>query len=118
MKINTIQVTAGRTFNHPHEQYSNLRPSVTMVATLDDAEDPALATKALQQQAEGLVEDHKQSLLRSIQELYELSERQAEMRGLQKQLESAQDRLNQIRSQHPDINLIPEKSQKSDDVAF
>ena len=30
MKINTITVTAGRTFNHPHEDYSNLRPSVTM----------------------------------------------------------------------------------------
>jgi hypothetical protein len=35
MKINSITVTAGRTFNHPHEQYSNLRPEVTMTATRD-----------------------------------------------------------------------------------
>ena len=34
MKIQTITVTAGRTFNHPHEQYSNLRPEVQMTATL------------------------------------------------------------------------------------
>lgn len=34
MRIKTITVTAGRTFNHPYEQYSNLRPEVTMVADL------------------------------------------------------------------------------------
>src|SRR5216684_1345039 len=105
MKIKTITVTAGRTFNHPHEQYSNLRPEVTMVAELAEGEDALAATKQLQQQAEGLVEDHKQGLLKSLEELYQLTERQAEMRGLQKELSKAQTRLSEIRSEHPELAL-------------
>ncbi len=105
MKINTIQVTAGRTFNHPHEQYSNLRPSVTMVATIEDGEDAAKATRELQAKAEQIVEDHKQGLLHSIEQLYQLTERQAEMRGLQNELERAQKRLEAIRAENPTLQL-------------
>jgi hypothetical protein len=105
MKITTITVTAGRTFNHPFESYSNLRPEVTMTATLDEGEDAQSATKVLQSRAEGLVEDHKQGLLKSIHDLHSLTERQAEMRGLQKQLEAAQVQLTAIRSQYPELQL-------------
>lgn len=105
MKINTISVTAGRTFHHPHEDYSNLRPSVTMTATLEDGEDATKSARELQARAEQLVEDHKQGLLRSIEELYQLSTRQAEMRGLQKQLEIAQQRLDEIRKENPTLQL-------------
>lgn len=105
MKITTITVTAGRTFNHPHEQYSNLRPEVTMTATLDDGEDPQVAARDLQQRAEGLVEDHKRSLLHSIEELYQLTERQAEVRGLENELKHAQERLAEIRKEHPQLQL-------------
>lgn len=105
MKINTITVTAGRTFNHPHEQYSNLRPEVVMSATLEDGEDPHLAVRDLQQRAEGLVEDHKRGLLNSIEELYQLTERQAEVRGLQNELKRAQERLDGIRKEHPQLLL-------------
>jgi hypothetical protein len=105
MKITTIQVSAGRTFNHPHEQYSNLRPEVTMTATLEDGKDPAKATRELQAMAEQIVEDHKQGLLRSLEELYQLNERQAEMRGLQKELERAQNRLAAIRAENPTLQL-------------
>jgi hypothetical protein len=105
MKINTITVTAGRTFNHPHEQYSNLRPEVTMTATLEDGDDAAKATRELQAKAEQIVEDHKRGLLTSIEELYQLTERQAEMRGLQNELERAQKRLEAIRSENPTLQL-------------
>lgn len=105
MKITNIKVTAGRTFNHPHEQYSNLRPEVTMEASLEPGEDASESIKHLQQRAEGLVEDHKQSLLKSIEELYQLTERQSEMRGLQQELKRAQDRLDTIRSEHPTLAL-------------
>lgn len=108
MKIQTITVTAGRTFNHPHESYSNLRPEVVLTATLDDSDDPTEATKKLQTRAEGLVEDHKQMLLKSIEELWQLTERQAEMRGLRKQLSVAQDRLDAIRREHPQLALSNE----------
>lgn len=108
MNITSITVTAARTFNHPHEQYSNLRPEVSMVATLAEGEDPQKAVRDLQAKAEQLVEDHKQGLLRSLEELYQLTERQAEMRGLQKQLQCAQDRIDEIRKAHPDFKLIAE----------
>jgi hypothetical protein len=105
MKITEIVVTAARTFNHPHEQYSNLRPEVTLKATLNDGEDPTAAVKALQTQAEGIVEDHKQTMLSSLKELYQLTERQAEVQGLQKELQRAQDRLKEIRNEHPQLAL-------------
>lgn len=105
MTIKQITVTAGRTFNHPHESYSNLRPSVTMVAELAEGEDPKEATKALQREAEGLVEDHKQSLLKSLEELYQLTERQSEVRGLQHEMKKAQDRLSAIRTEYPELAL-------------
>jgi len=101
MQVTTIQVTAARTFNHPHEQYSNLRPAVTMAATLAPGDDPTASIKALQQQAEGLVEDHKQGLLKSLEELYQLTERQAEVRGLETSLKRAQSRLEEIRKENP-----------------
>ena len=108
MKINQIVVRAGRTFNHPHEQYSNLKPEVELTATLTDGEDPVEATKLLQSQAEGLVEDHKQGLLKSINELYQMTEQQAELRRLQQQLERSQAGITEICAAHPDLKLLSE----------
>lgn len=106
MNITQISVTAARTFNHPHEQYSNLRPEVVLTATLAPGENVGAATKKLQAQAEGMVEDHKQGMLKSIEELYQLSQHQAEVRGLQQQLERAQQRLSEIRAENPGLAQI------------
>jgi len=118
MKIQTIQVSAGRTFNHPHESYSNLRPSVTLIATVDDGEDAVAAAKALQAQAEQLVEDHKQGLLKSLEDLFDLTERQREMVQLKSQLETAQARLDQIRQAHPQLTqgTLAESPHQKDDT--
>ena len=105
MQINTITVTAGRTFNHPHEQFSNLRPEVVLHATLEAGDDPDACIKQLQAKAEGLVEDHKQGMLKSIEELYQLSQHQAEMRGLENELKRTQERLEEIRKEHPTLKL-------------
>lgn len=105
MQITKIVVHAGRTFNHPHEEYSNLRPQVTLEAQLAASDDAAAAVKALQAQAEGLVEDHKQNMLRSIEELYQLGQKREEMIGLQRQLQRAQSRLDEIRKEHPQLAL-------------
>lgn len=105
MKVTTIKVSAGRTFNHPHESYSNLRPHVQLVAALTEGEDPIAAVKQLQAQAESLVEDHKQNMLQSLEDLYQMGERQAEVLGLERQLRTAQERLDQIRQQHPELLL-------------
>ena len=103
MTVTKIVVTAGRTFNHPHESYSNLRPEVTLEASLQEVDDPAECVRRLQAQAEGMVEDHKRGMLKSLEELYQLTERQAEMRGLQAELKKAQERLDGLRRMHPEL---------------
>ena len=108
MKITNIVVRAGRTFNHPHESYSNLKPEVELTATLDEGDETKVAVQQLQAQAEGMVEDHKQGLLKSIEELHRLSERQCEVMGLQRQLQQAQSRIEQIRAENPELKLLPE----------
>ena len=76
-----------------------------MTATIEDGEDSTKAAQELQARAEQIVEDHKQGLLSSIEELYQLTQRQAEMRGLQAELKRAQDRLLEIRKEHPTLQL-------------
>jgi hypothetical protein len=56
MQIVEIVVHAGRTFNHPYEDYSNLRPSVSMKATLGPEDNPEKTAQELQARAEALVE--------------------------------------------------------------
>lgn len=101
MKITTIQASAGRTFSHPHEDYSNLRPHITLIATLEEGDDPAKCAQALQQQAEQLVEDQKQNMLKALEDAYQMTTAQREMVGLARQLKSAQDRLDDLRKQWP-----------------
>lgn len=108
MKVTEIVVSAGRVFSHPFESYSNLKPQITLKAALDPGEDPATAVKALQAQAEGLVEDHKRNLLSSIRELHRLTERQSEVAALERSLQSAQERLDAIRREQADGLALPE----------
>lgn len=106
MKVQQIVVTAGRTFNHPFESYSNLRPEVQLTATLDEGEDAVVATKQLQAQAEGLVEDHKNHLLKSIEDLHEMSQRQARVAALSKQITQAQRELDETRERYPELKQL------------
>jgi hypothetical protein len=97
MKVTEIVITSGRTFNHPHEQYSNLRPSVTLKATLDDGDDPDATVKALQAKAERLVEDHKTLLLDSLDRIWEQTQIDQQIDDLERQLTGAQQRLDLLR---------------------
>jgi len=103
MQITEIVVSAGRTFNHPYEDYSNLRPSVTLKATLTEGDDPEEETNRLQAKAEKLVEDHKQSLIKSLHELYQMSVTQAELQSLEDSLKRAQDRIKELREKNPKL---------------
>lgn len=107
MRITQITVHAGRCFNHPYEQYSNLRPEVILVADLAEGDDPVAATKALQQQAETLVEDHKQAMLRSIEELELMRRNQAELQQLGQMMAQQQRRIDELRKQHPTLAAPP-----------
>lgn len=105
MKIAEITVSAGRTFNHPYEDYSNLRPNVTIRATLDEGDDPEKVLAELQAKAEKSVEDHKQNLLHSLEELHFLTQAQRDYTSLAEQIERSQRRLDEIRRAHPQLEL-------------
>jgi hypothetical protein len=105
MKVTEIVVSAGRVVNHPFEQYSNLRPSITLKASLDEGEDFETATKQLQAKAEQLVEDHKNNMLTSIEELHMLTERQREVASLESSIKRAQSQLDRIRAETPQLQL-------------
>lgn len=108
MNITNITVRAGRTFNNPREQFANLRPEVELTATLAPGDDAEKFVRELQGRAEALVEDHKNGLLKSIEELHQLSERQSEVYSLQQGLQRAQERLDEIRKEHPELKLLHE----------
>lgn len=106
MKVTEITVTAGRTFNHPHESYSNLRPEVRMTATLDDGDDASDATKALQAKAERLVEDHKNTLLDTLNQIYEQDQVDSQIADLERQLTTAQERLAHLRWRRQELPAL------------
>lgn len=121
-----ITVHAGRKFNHPFEQYSNLSPAVTLRAVLDDGEDAAEAVRQLQNQAEVLVQTHKESLLRSIEEDREARSRveeedrlnKAKLReidGIEETLKKLSSRLEALRSGQTVARMRPSDSE---DIPF
>lgn len=54
MKITRIHASAGRTFNHPTEQYANFRFDLHFEAEIEDGEDPLEASRQLAAHAEEL----------------------------------------------------------------
>jgi len=107
MKVTSITVTAGRVVNHPYESYSNLRPAITLVATLDEGEDFEQATRELQAKAEGLVEDHKNALLKNLEEIYHLTQKQQEIARLEDGLRRTQRTLDDLRAGLPTSPQLP-----------
>lgn len=99
MKITEITVSAGRVISHPVEQYSNLRPQISLKAVLDEGEDADAATKQLQAKAEGLVEDHANQLTQHIKEMYYLSEKEREAQKLEENIIASQRRLEDVRGE-------------------
>jgi hypothetical protein len=99
MKVTQITVNAGRTFNNPYESYSNLRPEVTLTATIEDGEDAMAAAKALQAQAEGLVEDHKTKLLMDLDRLHTYQTRTRDIARLESQIKTAEQHLTELRAE-------------------
>lgn len=97
MQVTEITVHAGRTFSHPHESYSNLKPGVSLKAILAEGEDPIIATRDLQAKAEQLVEDHKRNLLGSIEQVYDMAMRDQEITKLESLIRTSQSRLESIR---------------------
>jgi hypothetical protein len=101
MKVIEINVSAGRVVSHPVENYSNLKPMVSLKAVLEDGEDVDAAVKQLQAKAEGLVDDHADQLKKHIRDMYYLGEKEKEAKRLEDSIIASQQRLSSIRSEIP-----------------
>lgn len=97
MQIKTITVRAGRVLSHPTEEYANIRPSIELVAEIDQGEDFKQATKQLQAQAEQLVEEHANQLIESLRDQYELDRSQRRLAALEGELLRKQSELKEER---------------------
>ncbi len=98
MKITEITVNAGRTLQHPCESYANIRPSVTLKASLADGDDPLEATRQLQRQAEQMVEEHSMVLKASLLERDVASREEHELAKLTQSIASNQQRLEELQA--------------------
>lgn len=99
MKITEITVNAGRTFNNPYESYSNLRPEVTLRASLSDGDNPDECAKGLQAQAEQLVEKHKTQLLMDLDRLNRRSHMTRDIARLESDMEKATAHLADLKAE-------------------
>lgn len=106
MRVTEITISAGRTFGHPYEQYSNLKPQVTVKAALADGEDWTEAIKALQAKVEMIIEDHKRIMLKQLEELESLRVRQREVANLERTIRQAQENLDRLRAAAVDLPAL------------
>jgi chromosome segregation ATPase len=97
MKVTAISVTAGRTFNHPFEQYANLRFDMHLDAQLEEGEEFLPAIQKLTAQAEELAEGHKQNLLKDIRTLEKIQRANREISDLEERMAQADSRLKDLR---------------------
>lgn len=67
MKITSIAATAGRTFNHPYEQFANFRFELAFNADLEDGEDAGQALALLKARTEAEADAHKGAILADIE---------------------------------------------------
>ena len=117
MKITEITVSAGRVISHPIENYSNLRPQISLKAVLDDGEDAVEATRQLQAKAEGLVEDHAVQLTKHIRDMYYLGEKEKEIQRLEQNMIASQKRLEEMRGEIP-LMLPADENELSENTEF
>lgn len=107
MRITEIVVSAGRTVSHPVESYANLKPQLTLKAVLGDDENAIEAVKALQAQAEQLIEDHARNLADAIREAHFLELRTKRIGELEREIRLKQQDLDLERRQLPPAEAIP-----------
>ncbi len=114
-KITEITVSAGRVIPHPFTQYANLRPMVTLKAEVLPGEDFETITRDLQAKVEGMIEDHSRSMVKSLEELEDLTRRQAKVASLESSIRRAQMDLDLLRKDMPALADLTKKDKEPDE---
>lgn len=112
MQITKVTVHAGRTLPHPCESYANLRPALTLEATLSDSDDPVQVRKQLQVMAERAVEEHATALVASLEQRQVIEREDEEISRLERGLVDSQSRLSDLKEraatrENSDQALLP-----------
>lgn len=115
-KITEITVSAGRVIPHPFQRYANLRPMITLKAEVEPGEDPTEAARGLQAKAEGLIEDHARYMVRSLEELEDLSRLQSKVASLEASIRRAQEDLDRLRREMPALADLSERDEPKPSV--
>jgi hypothetical protein len=112
MKITEITVHAGRTFNHPYEQYANFKPGLSLRATItSEDEDVEQATKALQTIAERMAEGQKQQILADLHHLERQARISSSIASTERQIERLQQELATLK-QTPQIETTKQEQER------
>lgn len=117
-KIVEVTVAAGRKFNHPYEDFSNLSPHLSLRAEVQEDEDPQKVIKGLQAMAESLVEDHKQHILASLRHLHLMSQYERRVARLESSITQAQEELAELRSEQEVLLPAGEGTQEEEELPF
>lgn len=72
MNIERITLTAGRTFNHPHERFANFRFDISLQIQLGPEDDSARVLKQFHAELELSAEQHKKRILEECERLYKI----------------------------------------------
>jgi hypothetical protein len=87
VKITEITVSSGRVIPHPRESYANLRPMLSLRASVDETEDITAAVATLQAQAEALLASHVAHLELDIEAEYQAERKRQDEAYEQRQRE-------------------------------
>lgn len=93
MKIKNIKVTAGRTFPHPLENFSNIKFELSISAEIEESENFEKALDILRVEAETLAEAHKRELIEDHKKLEALKEQRRDVERLQENIDQNQEAI-------------------------
>lgn len=94
MQITQVTVTAARVIPHPVESYSNLRPSVSLTATLSPEDEPFKCVRNLQNAAEVLVVEHANNMVKAIVDEAARARREGELKAVRDMISQCETSLN------------------------
>lgn len=89
--IAKVTVSASSGFNHPHEQFANFKPSISLEAELEVGDDYYKVVRKLQEQVETLVQSHKQAILDDLERIKAIEEAKTNLEFAQQQQKRHQD---------------------------
>jgi hypothetical protein len=119
MKVTNVTVWAGRTFNHPYENYSNFKPSISISADIAADGDYEKALEQLQTEAEQMMERHKERMLSDLERLRKIEFNTSRAERLHETIKQAEKELAVLKKD--DVDALPapeEEDDPGDDVPY